>query len=349
MALFAWGCHSTPPAVLPVTPIQNTTPAATPSQADPAPSPHHEAFDGDKAFALLTKQCDFGSRTLGSEAHQKTLAFLLSEMRKYADNTLTQKFTYHGMPVTNVIGVFNPAGSDKPSSHPILLMAHWDSRPISDGPFSTQTKQGVVFRFRNGTWSPEAPIPAADDGASGVAVLLELARIFKANKPASGVLLLLDDGEDWGDFRANNDAGDGVEMGSRYFAQHYRETPDYGQPAFGILLDMVGAKDAFFPREGVSEERAKLYDDKVFGAAKRLGYEEMFPNDKTQRVEDDHVAINDAGIPMIDLIHPLPFNPYEQTGYVYWHTQSDTPDKCSAKTLKAVGDVVAEVVYGEPK
>jgi len=316
----------------------------------PAP-PTHYSFDGEEAFSCLKKQCDFGPRLIGTAQHEKCLAYLLAEMRKYADVTLTQKFTYKAgssrLPNTNVIGVFYPAGSNKPSTHPILLLAHWDTRPIADGPFSAETKRGVAFRFSNGIWNPQTPILGADDAASGVAVLIQLAKMFKEHKPPTGVVILLDDGEDYGDFEADGNQGDGVELGARYFAQHYKETPEFGQPAFGILLDMVGGKDAFFPRELISQERARVANDKVFGAAAALGYGDAFPTNKTQSVGDDHVSINDAGIPTIDIIHPLPFGEYQQSGYVYWHTTQDTVDKCSARSLKIVGEVVASVVYSE--
>lgn len=350
MFFAVYGCHPASTQAPPVVQQAVVTTPVVSTQTERA-SITPDKFDGEAAFAALQKQCDFGVRPIGSAAHEKCLAYLLEEMRKYADVTLTQKFNYKAgsarLPNTNVVGVFYPAGSTKPSKHPILLMAHWDTRPIADGPFSAESKRGVTFRFYSGVWHPTAPIMGADDAASGVAVLLELAKIFHKTKPAAGVIILLDDGEDYGDFQGPSGGGDGVELGAKYFAEHYKETPEYGQPTFGILLDMVGAKNAFFPREGISDERARQYNDKVFGAAEALGYGQMFPNDKTQSVGDDHVSINDAGIPTIDIIHPLPFNPYAESGYIYWHTTQDTPDKCSAKTLKAVGDVVSAVIYSE--
>ncbi len=305
----------------------------------------HEAFDGDLAYEILKKQCDFGVRPLGTAAHEKTKEYLIAEMKRYADSTLTQTFTYHGLPVTNVIGVFNPAGSDKPSAHPILLMAHWDTRPIADGPYSAKRSPG--FRYGANGWQPTAPIMGANDAASGVAVLLEMARIFKKQKPAVGVLLLLDDGEDYGDFLANGGKGDGVELGSRYFATHFRETPAFGTPFFGILLDMVGGKGATFPRERASQTAAASVNDKVYGIANTLGYGNVFLSNELQDINDDHIAIIAEGIPMIDLIHPLPSGANDSNAYHFWHTQQDTADKCSPKTLKMVGDVVLEVLYRE--
>ena len=346
------GCHSQPP-VAPTGPAQPVAEvqAAIKQQPPAPPSLEIPKFDGDAAYASLKKQCDFGVRPIGSQAHEKCLAYLLAEMRKYADETITQKFDYKcadgRLPNTNVIGIIYPAGSNKPSPHPVLLMAHWDTRPIADGPFSAETKAGTQFRFASGVWRPKSPIMGADDAASGVAVLLELAKMFHKNKPRTGVILLLDDGEDYGDFRANNDSGEGVELGARYFAEHYKENPTFGQPAFGILLDMVGATNAFFPRETISDQNAKRVNDRVYSIARDLGYGAQFPEDKKQSVGDDHVSINEHGIPTIDLIHPLPFYPYDKNGYIYWHTTQDTADKCSAQTLKMVGEVVAKTVYLE--
>jgi len=310
-------------------------------------STKHPVFDGERAYTLLKKQCDFGERPLGSEAHEKLRAYLLEQMRKVADTTVTQEFTYHDMPVTNIIGIFKAEGQHGPVEHPVLIMAHWDTRPIADGPFSSVLHVNPPFKYGPRGWNRTAPIMGADDGASGVAVILELARLFKEKRPPVSVLLLLDDGEDYGDFEANNNTGDGVELGSRYFAKHYRENKAFGQPQYGILLDMVGAKNLVIPRESNSQQYAPSINDKVFGIAQSLGYGDIFRGDETQDIEDDHIAVNRAGIPTIDLIHPLPFGEWVPVSYQYWHTLHDTPDKCSAKALKAVGDTVAEVIYGE--
>lgn len=353
-AVSGYGCHdsstaATPaltasPAPAPVTQVQGTS-AQNPASAEQASE--HEPFQGERAMALLRKQCDFGPRTFGTAAHDKCRDYLLSEMKQLADNTITQEFEYRGMKGTNIVGVFNPAGSKVPSAHPILLMAHWDTRPIADGPFSTEIRRGQPFRYGPNGWNRTTPIMGANDGASGVAILLELARMFKQKRPAVGVLLLLDDAEDYGDFTANNNQGDGVELGARYFAKNYGKTKEFGKPLYGILLDMVGAKNAFFPREAYSQENAMGTNAKFFSAAKSLGYGNVFRWDEEQSVGDDHVSINEAGIPTIDIIHPLPYGQYQTTGYTFWHTLQDTPDKCSAETLKVVGDTVAEVLYRE--
>ena len=321
-----------------------TNPAPT---AKPGAGLERPTFDGDRAYALLKKQCDFGPRVLGTAAHEKTRAYLTGEMKKVADQTLTQTFQYRGMTVTNVVGVIYPQGATAPAKNPVLLMAHWDSRPIADGPFSTEAKKSPAFKYGAKGWNRQTPIAAANDGGSGVAVLLELARMFHAKKPPVGVLLLLDDAEDYGDFQARGQEGEGVELGSRYFAAHYGETPAFGKPTYGILLDMVGAANATFPREEFSQQYAVEVNDRVFGIAQGLGYGAVFLDNQRQGVGDDHLALNNKGIPTIDIIHPLPVAPYEKTGYTFWHTLEDTPDKCSGKTLKIVGEVVAETLYRE--
>ena len=311
-------------------------------------SPARPPFDADAAFKLLTKQCDFGPRPLGSAAHEKTKKFLLAEMKQYADDTFEQKFTYRGMPVTNVVGVFYPTGMTAPAKNPVLLLTHWDSRPVADGPFSTEIGKSPTFQYGPNGWNRMTPIVAANDGASGTAVLLQLARMFKQHKPSVGVVLLLDDGEDYGDFRANGGQGEGVELGSRYFAKHFREDKRFGYPDYGILLDMVGGKNLLLPVEKFSMQYAPGTMTKVYQAAQTLGYKDVFRTDLDFAVEDDHIALNRAGMHVIDLIPYFGDSaPAGTTGYTHWHTLEDTPDKCDAASLKIVGETIAEVVYGE--
>src|SRR6185312_7100433 len=134
-----------PTPAAPTAPVNAATPVSAPTASTSAGATKpettgasHPAFDGERAYALLKQQCDFGPRPLGSEAHEQLRAYLLSQMKRYADETITQTFTYRGMPVTNVIGVFTPEGAKEPSKSPVLLLAHWDTRPIADGPFSSE-------------------------------------------------------------------------------------------------------------------------------------------------------------------------------------------------------------------
>jgi len=269
------------------------------------------SFDGEKAFALLKKQCDFGPRPVGSEAHKKTRDFLMEQMRQYADKTVAQDFTYKGLPLTNIIGVFNPDAKKQ-----ILLCAHWDTRPRADQEIDPVKKR--------------QPILGASDGASGVAVLLELARMFKAQKPDVGIVMVLLDGEDYGYFERN----EGVLLGAKYFAgNHQGYNIDYG-----ILLDMVGDKNQDIYREENSQRFAPGTNEKFFRAARDLGYGKYLIDDVKTNVEDDHTPLNAVGIPTIDIID---FN------YGPWHTLDDTPAQCSAESLKRVGETTAEVVYRE--
>ncbi len=332
-----------------VEPSANATPNTVAVQPISTPKPvetlKRPTFESDNAFKHLEKQCAFGPRYLGSEGHTKCLEFLIAEMKKYADKVILQESKYRGMTYTNVIGVFYPEGSKEPSKTPVLLLSHWDTRPIADGPNSAEAQKG--FRYGAKGWNRLAPIPGANDGASGGAVLLELARILKSQPPKVGVVLALVDGEDYGDFRGNNGEGDGVFLGSRLLAAKLKDYPEIGQPTFGILLDMVGGKNLIFVKEENSHRFAPGTNEKVFGTAQSLGYGDTFRFDESQWVDDDHMPLNRAGIPTIDLIHPLPFAEFEQRGYVYWHTQQDLPEKCSAKSLKIVGETVAEVLYRE--
>lgn len=289
-------------------------PEQKPGGAQPVREARRETgpvFDGARAFKLLVQQCDFGPRPVGSAAHRKTRNFLLAEMKKYADETVAQDFTYKGMPLTNIIGVFNPGAKRQ-----ILLCAHWDTRPIADMEIDEAKRR--------------QPILGANDGASGVAVLLELARLFKAHKPPVSVLIVLLDGEDYGDFKRD----EGVFLGSRHFARNHKGY----RPEFGILIDMIGDKNLDIYREVHSQRYAPGVNEKVFRIARELGYEKYFIDDLQTEVLDDHIPLNQAGIPTIDLID---FN------YGPWHTLDDTPDKCSAESLAIVGHVLLEVVYRE--
>jgi len=271
------------------------------------------AFDGEKAFALLKRQCDFGPRPVGSQAHQRARDFLLEEMRRHADRATTQDFAYRGMPLTNVIGLFNESAQRR-----VLLCAHWDTRPRADQEIDPARQK--------------QPIPGANDGASGVAVLLELARIFKERRPAVGVVIVLFDGEDYGDFQRD----EGVFLGSRHFARNCKEF----RAEYGILLDMVGDRDLDIYREGYSDQYATSINRKVFAMARELGFGRHIIDEPRYTVQDDHIPLNTiARIPTIDLID---FN------YGPWHTLDDTPDKCSPRSLQMVGSTIAEVVRREP-
>ncbi|HSV73626.1 MAG TPA: M28 family peptidase [Chthonomonadales bacterium] len=271
------------------------------------------AFDGDRAFALLTRQTDFGPRPPGTAAHRRTRDFLVAELSKYADRVFRQDFTYRGIPMFNVVGVFRPEAERR-----ILLCAHWDTRPIADMEVDEAKRR--------------LPILGANDGASGVAVLLELARMFKQQPPDVGVVIALFDGEDFGDFTRM----EGVLLGSTHFARNLSEIGR--RPAYGILLCMIGDRDLVIQRETHSERHAKRVNDLVFGIARELGYGNVFRDRPMVEIINDHWPLNAAGLPTINLI---------DFDYAPWHTLDDTPDKCSPRSLRIVGEVVAETVYRE--
>ena len=275
------------------------------------------AFDADRAFHDLERQVAFGPRIPGSTGHAQQLEWLETELRALADTVLLDPFEHltaegHKLDLTNVIARFGPADGSR-----LLLLTHWDTRPKADQSFEAADREKAV--------------PGANDGASGTAILLELARMFNEQPPPGGVELLFTDGEDYGP------STDDMFLGARhYVAGIGSENP----PAYGILLDMVADADPSFPVEAYSMEGAGQVVQRVWGIAADLGYRRFFPMDRTVRVIDDHVQFNNAGIPVADLID---FDYGPENGF--WHTPRDVPGNTSARTLLMVGDVVAEVVY----
>ncbi len=276
-------------------------------------------FNGKDAFAFLLRQTSFGPRNPGSPGHSSCLEYLGSTLRGLADTVRLQEFTYPGyageqLHLTNIIASFHPELSDR-----ILLCAHWDTRPRAEH------DQNKSLR--------DQPIIGANDGASGVAVLLEIAALLKKTPPPLGVDIVLFDGEDYG----KEGDTDMYLLGSRYFASN----PDHGYtPRFGILLDMVG--DAFLeiPREQNSMRFAPDIMNMVWSKAQELGVTQ-FLDAPGEEIMDDHLPLNQAGIKTIDLID---FDYPDQTNR-YWHTHQDTPDHCSEESLEAVGTVITNVLF----
>ena len=278
-------------------------------------------FSGERAFALLTAQTAFGPRNPNSAGHRNCLAYLVSALRTLADDVRLQEFTHTGyggeqLHLTNIVARFRPDDRTR-----ILLCAHWDTRP--------RAEQDETKGKRND------PIPGANDGASGVAVLLEIAGLLKSIPPSIGVDIVLFDGEDYGK------EGDHASylLGSRHFAEH--KGGDY-VPRFGILLDMVGDKFLELPKERYSLRYAPDIVDMVWKTAARLGVQQ-FHDETGEEIMDDHLPLNEAGIQTIDIID---FN-YPDTTNRFWHTHQDTPEHCSAESLEAVGTVIASVVYAQ--
>lgn len=274
-------------------------------------------FDGEKAFELLKKQVDFGPRYSGIPGHAKTADFLFSELKKYSPAVIEQKFTSEvdgkELEFRNIIASFN---LDAPEQ--VLLCAHWDTRTIADQEIDEDKRK--------------QPILGANDGASGVAVLLEMARLFEEKPPEVGVVIVLFDGEDYS-FPPH-----GMFIGSREFAKNWKKLTGGGEFRYGILLDMIGDANLGIYRERLSENAAKEINDRVWQTAGKLGYAEYFNDELKHSIEDDHLSLIASGIKCIDVI---------DFDYAYWHTLEDTVDKCSAKSLQIVGDVITEVVYRE--
>ncbi len=274
------------------------------------------AFSGEEAFAYLTKQTDFGPRNPGSTGHEQCLNFLSSELALFADKVLHQPFEFTDTIIdstynmTNVIASFNmnPASGKR-----IMLCAHWDTRPRADMDDDPANKN--------------IPIIGANDGASGVAVLLQIAKIMKDFPPSIGVDIVLFDGEDYGE-SGNLDY---------YFlgARHFTKTMGNYKPGYAVLLDMVGDKDQSFPPEGHSMSYAAEQTRMIWNKAKELNLTQ-FTDIGGSTINDDHLILNQAGIPSVDII---------DFDYPYWHTIEDTPDKCSAESLENVGKLLLALIY----
>ena len=272
------------------------------------------AFEGKRAFTWLTRQVAFGPRTPGTAAHDSCFAFLVSTLREYAAEVETDTFYYDSpllntkVRLMNVVARFRPEWKER-----VLLGAHWDTRP----------------------WADRDPIPAkrhlpvlgANDGASGVAVLLEVARLLRKNPPALGVDIVLFDGEDLG---SETDPNGWFRGSTRYV----EEIADQKPPLFVVVIDMVGEKDLALHWEGNSRAQASNIVDLVWGVASALGVR-SFRSDVRHTVYDDHTPFLNAGIPAIDVI---------DFDYPSWHTTHDTPDKCSPESLEGVGRVLLNLV-----
>lgn len=285
-------------------------------------------FDVESAYDFVEAQVEFGTREPNSSGHKQTRDYLIETLRSYAGQNAVyaqdfQVSGYNGeiLELTNVIAAFNPSARDR-----ILLAAHWDTRPRAEEDDDSS---------RHGE-----PIIGADDGGSGVGVLLELARIFAQNNPPIGVDIILFDGEDYG---VPSDL-------NNYFlgARHWSANPPVRgySPRFGILLDMVGGKGATFPKEGFSRRYASTLVDNVWDVAHELGYQDYFLDVDGPPVADDHLVVNQiAQIPMIDIIHYTTPDGESVEFPPYWHTHDDNMEIIDKTTLDAVGSILLEIIF----
>lgn len=275
-------------------------------------------FDGRRAFGYLEKQVSFGPRVPGTAASAASRDFFFRHFESCGLAIDSQAFSFFDpyssvdIPLVNVIARYRTDASDRPA---ILLLAHYDSRPRTD--------------YHTDSTKRHLPIDGANDGASGVAVLLELANLLKEQPPNCNIDLLLVDGEDWG----KPGDTDYYLLGSREFARggirdHYQ---------FGVVVDLIGDTYQQIYREEYTERFYKPVNDMIWQTAALLGVE-SFKDDVRHTILDDHLSIGAAGIPTALLI---------DFDYKYWHTEFDTPDKCSAESLANVGRVLAYIIYNQ--
>jgi glutaminyl-peptide cyclotransferase len=292
----------------------------------PPPPPYKQVspvFNADSAYYFVKTQVDFGPRVTNSEAHRKCGDWMVKELKKYTDNVIEQKtmithFNGTRLNVRNIIAEINPKATKR-----IMLSAHWDSRDRAD-------KDNI---------DKDKPILGANDGASGVGVLMEVARMLKAAPANVGVDIVLFDAEDLG-----NDEPNTYCLGSQYWSSNPHR-PGY-KADFGILLDMVGAANAGFAWEMYSVQFAKPVLEKVWATGHNLGYGKHFSYYQNGAITDDHYYVNTkAGIPTIDIIHYDASSP--SSFPEHHHTHRDNMNVIDRNTLKAVGQTLLEVIYTE--
>ncbi len=287
-------------------------------------------FNADSAYRYTAAQVEFGPRVPNTEAHRVCGDWLAQELQRFGAQVTSQSVTlraYDGTPLKarNIIGSYKPELKKR-----VLLCAHWDSRPWADADPDPKNHR--------------TPILGANDGASGVGVLLEIARQLQAQPTDIGIDIIFFDAEDYGEHASSTEEPEGMAwcLGSQYWAR-VPHTDGY-MARFGILLDMVGGSGARFYREGVSDYFAKSIVDKVWAAAHSIGNGDYFPHAEGGQITDDHLPINQiARIPCIDII-----GHYPETGFApTWHTMDDTMDNIDPAVLRAVGQTVLQVIYNE--
>lgn len=293
-------------------------------------------FNADSAYHCIEQQVAFGPRVPNTAAHIACGDYLVNKLKSYNAEVIEQKMTvnaYDGTPLKarNIIASFQPENNNR-----ILLFAHWDTRPYADA--DTDKKN----------W--QTPIDGANDGGSGVGVLLELARLLKDNKSAIGVDIIFFDAEDYGTpewlEKDEEETANTWCLGTQYWTKHPHK-PGY-KASYGILLDMVGGLNATFRKEQVSMHFASYVVNQVWEKASQSGYSSYFPQSEGGAITDDHLYVNQgARIPSIDIID---YDPIRKNGFPdTWHTLDDTMNNISKETLKAVGQTLANILFENNK
>ncbi len=289
-------------------------------------------FNSDSAYLFVQEQVDFGPRFPNNKAHGKCATYLKEKLASFNFETSIQlgsatTFNNKTITIKNIIGEYKPAVETR-----ILLFAHWDSRPFADQDLRDLT----------------SPILGANDGASGVGVLLEVARQISLKQPEIGVDIIFFDAEDYGQPSSDMTAGDHNSnswcLGSQYWAKNLHK-PNY-TANYGILLDMVGSSNAYFTKESISMRYAPDILRKVWKNGKTLGYQNYFVDNQTYFVGvDDHQFVNEiANIPSIDIIH------HERSSgnfHPSWHTHNDNMDVIDKITLGVVGETLLYTIFNE--
>lgn len=293
-----------------------------------APTVKVPAFEKDGAFEYVKKQCDFGPRVPGTEAHRKCKEWLVSELESFGATVHEQNFTakyFSGEEVeaTNIFASINPKEEKR-----ILLSAHWDSRRVGEN-----TKDENLR---------ETPIDGADDGASGVGVILQIAKTIQANPIEMGVDIIFFDAEDQGE--RNSPERESWCLGSQHWSKNMY--PKNYKPEYGILLDMVGSKNPRFAKDQVSTVYAKDVQTKIWNLANSMGYSDKFVNEQGNNITDDHYFVNViAGIKMVDIINQKSILSH---GFgAHWHTHDDNIEIIDRNSLRVVGQVVLATLYKE--
>jgi glutaminyl-peptide cyclotransferase len=294
------------------------------------------AFSGEASLAYVKTQLDFGPRVPGTAAARHAGDWIIAQMKQRADSVVVQSWTHvtakgDTLPLRNILARINPSATQR-----VLYLTHWDTRPTADEDMNLGNKS--------------LPILGANDGASGVALLMGIADALRKTRPLYGVDLLFVDGEDYGSFDGYNADSAltkhyDVLIGSTYFANHL-PSPDY-RPIFGVLFDMIGDKDLQIYQESNSVAAAPEVVTRVWSTADDLGYGKYFIAVNKGGVTDDHVPLLKRGLRVIDVID----DDYCTTGINcepgpnnLHHTMQDTFDKVSARSLQIVGDVAVALV-----